>query len=223
MLEKTEGYVFTEMEIQVLASMMGKTKIYGFGQESRIDGDLLRKNTYEAIYSLAKKQYLEYVNKSNKIYCPKGALPINFDSLCVKESIVKLFRNITKSKYILDVTRWDNMENSLMYIGERGITIVRPSYTNKNELIVYGIQIDEWYQYMEDEGYIPDNSLKGLFDSTKAVNGQDEKKLTIRIVNSTELREEKTINIYEDLSLNVDDGKRIIFSKKNLLKEIGMM
>ena len=58
-MEKTEGFVFTEMEIQVLTSMMGKTRIYGFGQKSKIDGEELKKNTYEAIYTLAQKKYIE--------------------------------------------------------------------------------------------------------------------------------------------------------------------
>ena len=105
MIDKIKGYVFTEMEIQILTSMMGKTKIYGFENQNYRDGDMLRKNTYESIYSLARKNYLEYVNKSTKIYCPKNALPINFDSICVKDDIVKLFRNIIKGKTILDIIK----------------------------------------------------------------------------------------------------------------------
>ena len=225
-MEKTEGFVFTEMEIQVLTSMMGKTRIYGFGQKSKIDGEELKKNTYEAIYTLAQKKYIEYVNKSNKISCPNGALPLNFDSLCVKERIVKLFRNIIRGKQILDITKWDNMENYLMYIGEKNIpniTIVRPSITNKDDLIVCGINKEDWYQYMQDEGYVPNNSLKGLLAGTRGINGQSKKTLTIRIVDFYQLKEIKVVNIYEDLSIDINDGKKIVYSKNNLLKEIGMI
>ena len=222
MIDKIDGYVFTEMEIQILASMMGKTKIYGFENQNCRDGDLLSKNTYESIYSLARKNYLEYVNKSTKIYCPKDALPINFDSICVKDKIVKLFRNIIKGKIILDILKCDNMESILMYIGNNEITIIRPNIINKEELIVCGIKSEEWYQFMLDEGYLPDESLKGLFADTTAITNGEDKRLIISMIDAVTFDEIKRIRIYEDLSYDLGKDKRIMYSKNNILNEIGM-
>lgn len=222
MIDKADGFVFTEMEIKILASMMGKTKIYGFENKNSRDGDILRKDTYESIYSLARKHYIEYVNKSTKIYCPKDALPINFDSICVKDKIVKLFRNISKGKKILDVVRCDNRENSLMYIGSDEITIIRPNITNKGELIVSGIKLEEWYQYMLDEGYLPDETLKGLFAGTTTITNDGEEKVIISVIDTVTFEEKKRINIYEDLSYDLGKGKRMMYSKNNILNEIGM-
>lgn len=222
MIDKIKGYVFTEMEIQILTSMMGKTKIYGFENQNYRDGDMLRKNTYESIYSLARKNYLEYVNKSTKIYCPKNALPINFDSICVKDDIVKLFRNIIKGKTILDIIRCDNMENILMYWGSNEITVIRPNITNRKELIVCGIKLDEWYQFMLDEGYLPDESLKGLFTGTTSITSGDDKKIIISVIDAVTFDKTKRIRIYEDLSYDLGNDRRNMYSKKNILNEIGM-
>ena len=222
MIDKIKGYVFTEMEIQILASMMGKTKIYGFENQNYRDGDMLRKNTYESIYSLARKNYLEYVNKSSKISCPKDSLPINFDSICVKDDIVKLFRNIIKGKIILDIIRCDNMENVLMYIGSNDITVIRPNITNKKELIVCGIKVNEWYQFMLDEGYLPDESLKGLFAGTASITNGNDKKIIISMIDAITFDEIKRIRIYEDLSYDLGNDRRNMYSKNNILNEIGM-
>ena len=114
MIDKIDGYVFTEMEIQILASMMGKTKIYGFENQNCRDGDLLRKNTYESIYSLARKNYLEYVNKSTKIYLLELSKLTNKDEISFFEldnRLKKLESNYIisiKNKKIISITTFDN-------------------------------------------------------------------------------------------------------------------
>lgn len=224
-----EAYILTDIELQVLASMMGKKKLYGFGNDNSVKGEILRKNTYEALHSLASKHYLEYVSKSNKVNYNISKMDGKFDSLYIKEDIVKIFRNITNAKEIIDITKWGNMENILMYLAEdmetkqpvgKKVTIIRPNITNKDELVVCAIKTNELEDYLHDEGYLPQNALEGLFAGAKAISLDNEKYITFRIIDVFSMEEKKIINVYEDLSYDLDDNNRRVYSKKNIIREL---
>ncbi|MBQ8042773.1 MAG: hypothetical protein IJ272_01315 [Clostridia bacterium] len=228
MVDNIKAYIFTELELQLMVSMMGKTSLYGFGSDKSIKGDALKRNTYEAIYSLAKKKYLEYVDKSNVIKDVQAFKAYKFDSLYVEEKVVKLIRNITQAKIIYEINKWDTLENVLIYVdgdikakesvGNK-VTIVRPNLTNKDELIVSAIKIEEFEAYLLEEGYLPQNALEGLFNN-KAIAYSENKLVTFRIINPVSFEEKKIINVYEDLSYDLDDNKRKIYSKTNIIKEL---
>lgn len=229
MMDNIEAFVMTDAELKVLASMMGKKKLYGFGSDSTIKGELLRKNTYEAIHSLARKHYLEYVSNKGKINYSKNNMDGKFDSLYINEDIVKIFRNIINAKEIIDITKWQTMENILIYLAEelgtiesvgKKVTIIRPNITNKDEVIVCSIKIEELEEYLHDEGYLPQNALEGLFASDRAISLDDEKLITFRIIDVKDLEEKKIINVYEDLSYDLDDNNRKVYSKKHIIKEL---
>ena len=227
--DNIEAFVMTDGELQVLASMMGKKKLYGFGSDSTLKGELLKKNTYETIHSLAKKHYLEYVSKANKINYSNNKMDGKFDSLYINEDIVKIFCNIINAKEIIDITKWSTMENILIYLAEdigvtesigKKVTIIRPNIANKDELIVCAIRIEEIEEYLHDEGYLPQNALEGLFANDKAIGLDDEKYITFRIVDVKTLEEKRIINVYEDLSYDLDDNDRKVYSKNHIIKEL---
>lgn len=229
MTDKVHAYIFTDMELQVLVSMMGKTSLYGFGNDNSIKGDMLRKNTYEAIYGLAKKHYLEYVDKNNIVNKKLSNMEGKFDSLYINENIVKIFRNVINAKEIIDITKWDTMENILIYAADElnkkdsvgnKLTIIRPNLVNKEEVIVCAIKIIEFEQYLHDEGYLPQNALEGLFSGTKAIGTDKEKYITFRMIDVHSLEEKKTINVYEDMSYDLDDNNKKVYSKKNIIAEL---
>ena len=109
-----------------------------------------------------------------------------------------------------------------MYRGSNEITLIRPNITNRKELIVCGIKLDEWYQFMLDEGYLPDESLKGLFTGTNSITSGNDKKIIISVIDAVTFDETKRIRIYEDLSYDLGNDRRNMYSKKNILNEIGM-
>ena len=90
----------------------------------------------------------------------------------------------------------------------------------EREVIVCSIKIEELEEYLHDEGYLPQNALEGLFASDRAISLDDEKLITFRIIDVKDLEEKKIINVYEDLSYDLDDNNRKVYSKKHIIKEL---
>ena len=184
-MERVDGFIFTELELLCLASLVGMNRIYGY---EYLGSDSLKKDIHYAIYGLAKKKYI-YMEETT-------------DDIHVNSEPIRIFNILKQPQYVFDVLKEATNERIIIYKGKDNESVfVRQNSTQCMEVVVGIILSDYIVRFLVDEGYI-----KYLIKDDLGERRVIRKNENIRVNN----KEDRLLYIKKiNEKYNIDDSLRI--------------
>ena len=135
----TKAILMTLDEINIIASMCGINKLYGFLNNSE-QNDV---NTYYQVFYLIKKGYLYFQDNHGKY------------TLNVCDEIKETFHIVKNAEKIIECS-YDKSTLLCGYIKDNCVSVLEQNKVNPLKIRVRLLNIDEFIRYLEDENILPD-------------------------------------------------------------------